>query len=300
MKAYYYYYYYCCLPLLLLARAAAFLHAPRVPAASSRSVAARTARSVASPPPSITTNTPEHDCPPHASPASVFGKPLDQSSRDRNTQLVRGLKSFLFDGLFQGTSLQRAYARFYALETIARMPYFSYLSVLHLFETLGLWRRADYLKIHFAESWNELHHLLIMEELGGNAEWKDRWIAQHVAFFYYWIVVTLYLVNPTNAYHLNQAVEEEAYETYHAFLTQHADYLKEQPAPRRAMEYYTSQDLYLFDAMHHAESPEEGKDATRRRRPNMETLYDCFVAIRDDEAEHVKTMAHLQKDGTES
>ena len=24
------------------------------------------------------------------------------------------------------------------------------------------------LKVHFAESWNELHHLLIMESLGGN------------------------------------------------------------------------------------------------------------------------------------
>lgn len=39
----------------------------------------------------------------------------------------------------------------------------AFISVLHLYETLGWWRRADYLKVHFAESWNELHHLLIME-----------------------------------------------------------------------------------------------------------------------------------------
>ena len=31
----------------------------------------------------------------------------------------------------------RSYSRFYVLETIARVPYFSYLSVLHLYETLG-------------------------------------------------------------------------------------------------------------------------------------------------------------------
>ncbi|MEH2093056.1 alternative oxidase [Nostoc sp.] len=61
----------------------------------------------------------------------------------------------------------RSYARFYMLETIARVPYFSYLSVLHLYETLGYWRKADLLKLHFAETWNELHHLLIMESLGG-------------------------------------------------------------------------------------------------------------------------------------
>ncbi|MEG4317993.1 MULTISPECIES: alternative oxidase [unclassified Microcoleus] len=57
------------------------------------------------------------------------------------------------------------------LETIARVPYFSYLSVLHLYETLGYWRKADLLKVHLAETWNELHHLLIMEELGGDRLW---------------------------------------------------------------------------------------------------------------------------------
>lgn len=36
----------------------------------------------------------------------------------------------------------RTYARFYALETIARVPYFSYLCVLHLYETLGQWRQV--------------------------------------------------------------------------------------------------------------------------------------------------------------
>ena len=39
------------------------------------------------------------------------------------------------------------------------------MSVLHMYESFGWWRRADYLKVHFAESWNEMHHLLIMEVL---------------------------------------------------------------------------------------------------------------------------------------
>ena len=48
---------------------------------------------------------------------------------------------FVIDKLYEG----RDYPRFYALETIARVPYFSFLSVLHLYESFGWWRRADYL-----------------------------------------------------------------------------------------------------------------------------------------------------------
>ena len=223
-----------------------------------------------------------------STPASVFGRPLDDDTKKRNHDLVHTLKAILFDNLYAGDNVGRAYARFYALETIARMPYFSYLSVLHLFETLGLWRRAEYLKIHFSETWNELHHLLIMEELGGNSQFRDRFVAQHVAFFYYWIVVALYLYNPTLAYNLNQAVEEEAYQTYDKFLTENESMLKGQPAPEIAKEYYRDGDLYMFDQMH-ASNCEEVP-----RRPKCDSLFDVFVAIRDDEKEHVKTMAHLQ------
>ena len=38
------------------------------------------------------------------------------------------------------------------------MPYFSYTTCLHLYETLGWWRTGGLRVIHFAEEWNELHH----------------------------------------------------------------------------------------------------------------------------------------------
>ena len=235
-------------------------------------------------PDSLTDNTAS------TSPPPMWGQPLSKSTKEWNRKTIHTLKGVLFDNLFQGKSVERAYARFYALETIARMPYFSYLSVLHLFETLGLWRRAHYLKVHFAESWNELHHLLIMEELGGNDRWVDRWVAQHVAVGYYWLVVALYMYNPTHAYHLNQMVEEEAFDTYDKFITENRAYLQHQLAPTSAVQYYTGQDLYLFDAMHHEE---EGSSKVARRPP-CKTLLDCFANIRDDEQEHVKTMAYFQ------
>lgn len=130
-----------------------------------------------------------------------------------------------------------------------------------------------------------------MEEMGGNTDFFDRFIAQHIAVFYYWIVVTLYIYNPTLAYNLNQAVEEEAFTTYSKFIEENEEYLQSQPAPMAARKYYTGDDLYMFDAMHFDDNGQRGI-----RRPKMETLYDAFSAVRDDEMEHVKTMAYLQDD----
>ena len=181
----------------------------------------------------------------------------------------------------------RSYPRFYVLETVARVPYFAYLSVLHLYETLGIWRKADLLKIHFAESWNELHHLLIMESLGGNKYWIDRFIARHVAMIYFWITVILYFASPSTAYRFSELVERHAYETYDSFLNSHGPELKGLPAPNIAVQYYRDGDLYMFDEFQTTHLPTD-------RRPLIDSLYDVFVAIREDEMEHVKTMVACQ------
>lgn len=183
----------------------------------------------------------------------------------------------------------RSYARFYVLETIARVPYFSYLSVLHLYETLGFWRKADLLKVHFAETWNELHHLLIMESLGGNQLWLDRAIAQHIGVAYYWIVVLLYMLSPKYAYYLMELIENHAYHTYDDYLKTHEAELKIQAAPQVAINYYRDGDLYMFEEVQ--TTPTLSHEF---RRPKVDNLYDVFVNIRDDECEHVKTMEALQ------
>jgi ubiquinol oxidase len=144
----------------------------------------------------------------------------------------------------------RHFALFAALETIARVPYFSYTSVLHLFETLGWFRQKDYIKLHFAESWNELHHLLIMESLGGSDLFMDRFLAQHIAFFYYWLMVFLYITAPAVAYNLMMHIERHAFDTYFHFLQTHEEELRKRPAPAVAVEYYERGDLSLFDSFH--------------------------------------------------
>jgi len=85
-----------------------------------------------------------------------------------------------------------------------------------------------------------------------------------------------------------ELVEEHAYHTYDLFLMQEGETLKAQPAPPVALEYYQTGDLYLFDAFQTAHLPQE-------RRPVINNLYDVFVAIRDDEREHVKTMVACQQ-----
>lgn len=216
-------------------------------------------------------------------PSTKFGSPLSESVKDANKFAIGFLKNTVFDTFFAGAD--RDYARFYALETIARVPYFSYLSVLHLYETLGKWRRAKYLKLHFAEAWNELHHLLIMEELGGSERFFDRFLAQHIALGYYGVCMLLYVINPVEAYNLNQDVEEHAFATYDTYLKENGEKLKALPAPQAAIDYYVDGDMYMFD---------EFQTECELRRPEIENLYDVFMAIRDDEAAHVKTMEKLQ------
>lgn len=213
----------------------------------------------------------------------VFGRPLDENTKECNKKVVMGIKAAIFDTFFAEQTVERAFARFWTLETIARMPYFSYLSALHLYETLGWWRRSDYLKIHFLQTWNEQHHLLIMEELHGNQLWFDRFLAQHLAVGYYFLTLVFYLFNPTFAYNFNQAVEEEAFDTYDHFATNNEEFLKQQPAPQSAKNYYHDDHLYM--------------EMGSRPRPHIQSLYDTFCAIRDDEADHAHTMATMQDEG---
>lgn len=124
-----------------------------------------------------------------------------------------------------------------------------------------------------------------MEELGGSERFFDRFLAQHIAFGYYAVVIALYLINPVEAYNLNQDVEEHAFATYDEYLRENEEKLKGLPAPQAAIDYYVGGDMYMFD---------EFQTDCELRRPKIENLYDVFVAIRDDEQAHVNTMKTLQ------
>ena len=129
---------------------------------------------------------------------------------------VLGFTISIIDYLYRGRDFQR----FWVLEEIARAPYFAFLSVLHLRESLGL-RGPTHIYLmeeHFAQTLNETEHLEYMESRGGSAYWVDRFVARHLVLVYYWINVVYYWVAPRSAYHLSYEIEIHAAETYAKYL----------------------------------------------------------------------------------
>lgn len=222
-------------------------------------------------------------------------QPIQQSSMDEpifhfNKRLIDTVYDLLC-WVYPVEGTQRDYARFYVLETVARVPYFAYLSVLHLRETMGDRGSHTLMRTHYAQADNEYHHLLIMEHLGGNAQWFDRMAAQTIAFVYYWYVVAVYVWKKPVAYHLSELIEDHAYDTYDGFLQQNEGRLKDLPVPEIARKYYEQEDPYFFDLF--CTVKEKGAEGVVARRPKLATLYDVFVNIRDDEREHWKTLCNL-------
>jgi ubiquinol oxidase len=255
---------------------------------------------------------------------SVVMPPLNDAVFGFNKLLIDAVYAFICTlyPLTGNVHSRRDYVRFYVLETVARVPYFAYLSVLHLRETLG--QRAigdetmrDRMRTHYAEADNELHHLLIMESLlalpsssssessqqpNSNPEesaitWWDTTLAQTMAFGYYWYVVLVYALNEPAAYHLSELIEDHAYHTYDSYLAQYGNTLKTLPVPDIAREYYVDGDSYFLDLYRTVRSSSSCSDpaaATHRSdRPALSSLYDVFVCIRNDEREHWKTLCNL-------
>lgn len=138
--------------------------------------------------------------------------------------LVLRVTVAIIDFLYNNRPIQR----FWLLETIARAPYFAFLSVLHLRESLGL-RGPEHLylmKEHFEQTLNETEHLEEMESRGGSKYWIDRVFAYNLVIVYYWIMIVYYFLNPVSAYHLNAGIEFHATETYLTYLLEHEDDLK--------------------------------------------------------------------------
>jgi hypothetical protein len=135
--------------------------------------------------------------------------------------LILSITIAIIDFLYHGLPIER----FWILETIARAPYFAFLSVLHLRESLGL-RGPDHIYLmeeHFSQTLNETQHLEEMENRGGDDCWIDRFFAYHLVLVYYWIMCLYYFLDPIDAYHLNAGIEYHATETYLDYLWYHPD-----------------------------------------------------------------------------
>lgn len=145
------------------------------------------------------------------------------------------------------------------------MPYFSYIAMLHLYETLGFWRRsADVKRIHFAEELNEYRHLLIMESLGGDQAYWVRFVAQHSAMVYFVVLCLLFALSPTLSYRFSELLETHAVNTYGVFLDDNEEILKEMPPSNAAVEYYTLCGADPFYAEFQTAAMADGDEVSRQ------------------------------------
>tara|TARA_Y100000816_G_C26031982_1_gene540283 strand:+ start:92 stop:853 length:762 start_codon:yes stop_codon:yes gene_type:complete len=185
-----------------------------------------------------------------------------------NTSIVMYSVYFCICKLLDILYNDRPIQRFWFLETVARMPYFSYVAVLHMYETFGWWKVSTNLRrLHSEEEFNETEHLHIMEVLGGNRYYFDRLLASHSAVAYYIVLLILFYISPENSYKFSELIENHAVDTYSQFIDENKDLLKRLPIPET-----------IYDK----------KDLT-----SHESLYDVFVKIREEEQIHADSMSKL-------
>ncbi len=192
-------------------------------------------------------------------------------------RLAYSTTCFFLDVIYEGRPIER----FWVLETVARLPYLAYSSCLHLLGTLGWYRSATLMTLHRSEDLNENFHLAVMESLGGDQRWIDRFLAFHASLVYYWVLVALFFISPKQSYGFSLLLEAHACDTYGQFVDENAEKLKTLPVPEVAHVYFNDF-LFYFQEFQVSEQ--------QRGRPKLDSLYDVFVNILADEREHSSAM----------
>jgi Alternative oxidase len=80
---------------------------------------------------------------------------------------------------------------------------------------------------------------MIMEALGGDQSWWVRFVAQHSAIVYYFVLCALFALSPSLSYRFSELLETHAVNTYTVFLNDNEQLLKELPPVNAAVNYYS-------------------------------------------------------------
>jgi ubiquinol oxidase len=106
-------------------------------------------------------------------------------------------------------------------------------------------------------------------------------------------VVLVYSVSEQAAYHLSELIENHAFNTYDTFLKKNGEMLKSMPVPAIARKYYEQDNPFLFDLFCTVKDPSSADATYSQGRPKLNSLFDVFSNVRDDEREHWKTLCNL-------
>ena len=131
------------------------------------------------------------------------------------------------------------YAKFKAIEVIARIPYQSWesaaytlLSALYGDERFAIRLCQITAFSRFAQD-NETMHVVVNSHITQRHKcegfFRHTLIPVLFAFFYFWVAYILYLCSHKAALELNYLFESHAYAQYSEFLEKNGEYLKQQP-----------------------------------------------------------------------
>ena len=181
----------------------------------------------------------------------------------RFMRIVYDMICILLDLIFKNKPIDR----FWFLENIARMPYFSYVGIVHMYETLGWWYvDSDIKRKHIEQEANETHHLAIMESLHGDRYWWNQFLTRHTAIVYFMVLTLLFLISPKQAYLSSELLERHAYDTYIEFAEQNKFVLSQMQPTYSSVQYM----------------------------PKAFSMYNVFVQIANDERQHADEMKTLK------
>lgn len=174
--------------------------------------------------------------------------------------------------VFSGTVVygkKASYAKFKAVEVIARIPYQSWEVATYTLLT-GLYaneKRAIALAKTSTFSRqaqdNETMHVVVITQickrLRCTAFFRHTLIPLVFAFFYFWTIYILYILSPKSALELNFLFESHAYAQYQEFLEREGERLRDTPVMSDFLTFY-------------------GR--------NVRSEYELFESIRNDELVH--------------
>lgn len=174
-----------------------------------------------------------------------YAAPYDQY---RATFIARLLGSLL---VHSGTFIygrKPSYAKFKAIEVIARIPYQSWeVAAYTILTTLySNERRAIELTKLSAFSRmaqdNETMHVVVLSQivqrLRCQSFFRHTFIPFFFSFFYFWVVYILFLFSRRAALDLNYLFESHAYEQYQKFLDIEGDHLRQTPVLSDFLAFY--------------------------------------------------------------
>lgn len=177
---------------------------------------------------------------------------------------ILGWWLIFFGNLFYGK--KPSLLKFRAVEIIARVPYYSWVSASFTFMTLFFSNEEKALHYsavarfsQFAQD-NETMHVVVVSHLVKeaikNKELKVNFISRFFihnfipmtfAFFYFWWSYVLYIINPRWSYELNHMFESHAFDQYSWFLKLYGEELKNKSVNSEFLDWYGRYPVSQYD-----------------------------------------------------